>query len=57
MLKDNEQLSMTFLKLYPIVVSAVLWGEKWKDKTVIFCCDNEATVHIINKGRSKSNPL
>ena len=34
MLKDNEQLSMAFFKLYPIVVSAILWGEKWKSKTI-----------------------
>ena len=48
-LKD-EQLSMTFLKLYPnvvsasgreveefypIVVAAVLWGEKWKSSTLL----------------------
>ena len=26
MLKENEQLSVAFLKLYPIVVSAILWG-------------------------------
>ena len=32
MLKDNEQLSMAFLELYPIVVSAILWGSEWKGK-------------------------
>ena len=26
MLKDNEQVSVACLKLYPIVVSAILWG-------------------------------
>ena len=39
MLKDNEQLSMTFLEL------------------CFFNWDNEATVHIINKGRSKVQPV
>ena len=31
-------------EFYPIVVSAILWGEKWKSKKkIIFYCDNEAT--------------
>ena len=53
MLKNNEQLSMAFLELYPIVVAAMLWGSEWNGKQILFYCDNEATVHIINKGRSK----
>ena len=53
MLKDNTQLSMAFLELYPIVVSAILWGSEWQGKKILFYCDNEATVHIIMKGRSK----
>ena len=57
MLKDNEHLSMAFLELYPIVVSAILWGSEWKGKKIIFYCDNEATVHIINEGRSKVQPI
>ena len=43
--------------MYPIVESAVVWGEKWKGKTIIFYCDNEVTVHITNKGRSKVQPI
>ena len=46
MLKNNEQLSMAFLELYPIVVSAILWGLEWKGKKILFYCDNEAIVHI-----------
>ena len=44
--------SMAFMELYPIVVAALLWGNQWSRKRIIFCCDNEATVYIINKGRS-----
>ena len=44
---------MAFLELYPIVVAAMLWGSEWNGKQILFYCDNEATVHIINKGRSK----
>lgn len=56
-LKDNEQLSMAFLEVYPIVVAAILWGAQWKGKKILFYCDDEATVHIINKGRSKGQPI
>ena len=44
---------MAFLELYPIVVAAVLWGHLWTSKRILFLCDNEATVYIVNKGRSK----
>ncbi|KAK6191041.1 hypothetical protein SNE40_002790 [Patella caerulea] len=49
----DYSLSMAFLELYPIVVAAVLWGHNWKRKRIKFYCDNQATVHIISKGRSK----
>ena len=51
-LMDSE-MSMAFRKLYPIVVAAVLWSKEWIKKRIVFHCDNESTVHIINKGRSK----
>lgn len=51
--KLQESLSMAFLELYPIVVAAVLWGKFWEGKRIVFLCDNEATVAIINKGRSR----
>ena len=49
----DYSLSMAFLELYPIVVAAVLWGQEWKSKRILFYCDNLATVQIISKGRSK----
>ncbi|XP_033763092.1 uncharacterized protein LOC117344458 isoform X1 [Pecten maximus] len=51
-ISDNS-LSMAFLELYPIVVAAILWGNEWSCKRIKFYCDNQATVHIITKGRSK----
>ncbi len=45
--------SMALYELYPIVMAAVLWGEKWTKKRIVVNCDNSATVDIINKGRSK----
>lgn len=49
----DETLSMAFLELYPIVVASILWGRQWTGKRIVFNCDNQATVHIITKGRSK----
>lgn len=50
---SESKFSMAFLELYPIVVSAILWGHMWGSKRIVFRCDNEATVYIVNKGRSK----
>ena len=44
--------SIALMEMYPIVVSCLLWGKDWSRKRIIFFCDNEATVNIINKGRS-----
>ena len=53
----DHKTSMTFLELYPIVVAAVLWGHTWGKKRILFHCDNEAVVHVINKGTSKNNNI
>lgn len=49
----DKDSSMAFRELYPIVAASVLWGEHWRCKQLVFMCDNEATVNILNKGRSK----
>ena len=56
LIKDNE-ISIAFCELYPIVVAAVLWGHTWAKKRIIFMCDNTATVAILQKGRSKSSHI
>lgn len=50
----DDNLSMAFLELVPIVMAAVLWGSQWATHRIKFHCDNQATVAIINKGRSQS---
>ncbi|VDI05554.1 Hypothetical predicted protein [Mytilus galloprovincialis] len=50
----TNNLSIAFLELYPIVVAALLWGPEWSCKRILFWCDNEATVAIVKKGRSKT---
>jgi hypothetical protein len=47
----ESNLSMAFRELYPIVVAAYLWGHLWCRKRIMFHCDNEAVVNIVNKGR------
>lgn len=49
----EKSLSIAYKELYPIVVAAILWGNYWAKQQIVFWCDNEATVAIVNKGRSK----
>lgn len=48
----DQSLSMALLELYPIVMSAILWGNQWTKKRIIFRCDNLSCVYILRKGRS-----
>jgi hypothetical protein len=50
----HSTMSIAFMELYPIVVAAVLFGEQWDKKRIMFRSDNMATVYAINKGRSQS---
>lgn len=40
--------NITFLELYPIVVSVHLWAKMWKNHSIVFFTDNLALVSIIN---------
>ena len=42
----------TLLGLAPIVSSAVVWGSHWIGTRIVFNCDNQALVYILNKRRS-----
>ena len=50
----NDQMSMAYRELYPIVIANIVWGHMWSRKRIVFWCDNQAVVNIINKGRSKA---
>jgi hypothetical protein len=52
--EEDKDTSMAFRELYPIVIAALLWGHQWSTKRILFHCDNETTVKIIHKGRSKA---
>jgi hypothetical protein len=44
--------SIQVKELYPIVVAAATWGHKWTTLRIHFRCDNQAVVHVLNKGYS-----
>lgn len=58
-IRSNSKLiaCSAFLELYAIVVAANVWGERWKKLRILFRCDNQAVVHIIQKGRGKDRDI
>ena len=46
---------ITYLELFPVVISLHIWGVHLKNKRILFYVDNQAVVTIINKRTSKSN--
>ena len=45
--------NITLLEFYPIVLAIEIWGRRFANKSILFLCDNEALVHVINKQTSK----
>ena len=50
---SDGDLSIVFWELYPIVAAAIVWGKHWRTKRVLFMCDNQSTVRIVQKARSR----
>ena len=50
---DWKAYDITFLELYPIVLSSILWGSCFSNRTIEFHTDNLALVSIINKCSSR----
>jgi len=51
----SSETSTALFEIIPIVIAAVIWGSRWVRKRICLFCDNQATVTIVNKGRSKSS--
>ena len=47
---------ITFKELFPIVLALQLWAEQFSNKRVLFFCDNQAVVQIINRQSTRSPP-
>lgn len=45
---------LTFLELFPILVAAVIWEAEFRNRRVVFWCDNQAVVRVVNKQTSRS---
>ena len=45
---QQKDLDITVKELFPIVVTLQLWGNRLQNQKVIFHCDNQALVQIIN---------
>ena len=41
--------SSALFELYPLEEAAFLWGKEWSSNSIIVHCNNEASVHCINK--------
>ena len=56
-LPSQINFGMAYKELYPIVIACHLWGGRWRHKRVLFHCDNESVVHIIESGASKDDVI
>ena len=54
--RDWHPVHITAKELVPIVLAAILWGNKWQGQAVIFQCDNQAVIHCI-KAHTSKNPV
>lgn len=45
---------LTFLELFPIMVTVHLWAQEFANFTIRFWCDNQAMVAVVNRLSSKS---
>ena len=50
----DDDMSIAFMELVPIVTAVCVWSQTWCRKRICFHSDNQSTVNIIKKGRSKS---
>ena len=46
-------LHINALELLSIIVATKVWGRHWAGKRIVVQCDNEASVSVINTGRSR----
>ena len=46
---------ITHNELYPILLASLVWGHLWSSCRVLFLCDNEAVVAVINSGTSRDD--
>ena len=50
----EDDMSIAFMELVPIVTAVNIWSQTWCRKRICFHSDNQSTINIIKKGRSTS---
>lgn len=50
----SKDISIDWQELFAIVAATYIWGHTWSQKRILFYCDNQTVVSIINAKRSKS---
>lgn len=51
------QHSINWRELYAVVLAAATFGRQWRGRRIIFHCDNQSVVYILQSGTSKSPEL
>ena len=54
---DFVDRSIAAKELIPIVLACVVWGEDWRNQSVLAHCDNQAVVEVVNAGYSRDADL
>lgn len=55
--EEMLNLHISVKDLYPILVAVKIFGQKMANHKVLFRCDNEAVVHVINSKTAKNPDL
>ena len=45
--------SIALKELVPIVMACLIWGSRWRGRALVFHCDNQAVVEVVNAGVGK----
>ena len=51
-LLDKDVISIVFQESYPIVIAAIILGQFWSHKRIMFHCNHKAAVYVLDKGNS-----
>ena len=49
--------SIALKELVPIVMACLIWGSRWRGRALVFHCDNQAVVEVVNAGVGKDPEL
>ena len=53
----QQPLSIAYKELFPLVIACHVWGSRWRNRRIQFCCDNQSVVTVISSGTSENTRL